>query len=113
MDQSKSATAFTAMLEDNQPALARLARRYAGPDDWPDLLQDMHLQLWRSFTSFDGRAQLSTWVFRVALNTALSKLRQPRRTHVSLDQVPERGDAGHPVDPMELLDAFLASLDPV
>lgn len=113
MQQMDTQAAFTAMLEENQPALARLARRYAGPDDWHDLLQDMHLQLWRSFDSFDGRAQRSTWVYRVALNTALSQLRKPRRDHVPLDQAPERGDLGHPLDPLDVLDAFLATLDPV
>lgn len=105
--------AFTAMLRDNHPAITRLARRYAGPDDWQDLAQEMQLQLWRSFRDFDGRAQVSTWVYRVALNTALSHLRKPRRNHVPLDVVPERGDAGHAVDPMDVFDEFLALLDPV
>ena len=105
--------AFTAMLRDNHAAISRLARRYAGPDDWQDLLQDMQLQLWRSFGDFDGRARLSTWVYRVALNTALGHLRKPRRAHVPLETVPERGDAGHAVDPMHVLDDFLAVLDPV
>lgn len=113
MDQMDPTAAFTAMLEDNHPALVRLARRYADADDWRDLLQEMHLQLWRSFRGFDGRARLSTWVYRVALNTALSHVRKPRREHVPLDQVPERGDAGHPVDPADVLDAFLATLDPI
>lgn len=113
MDQTDTNAAFTAMLEENQAALERLARRYAGPDDWRDLVQEMHLQLWRSFGSFDGRAQRSTWLYRVALNTALSQVRRPRRVHVPLDAVPERGCSGHAVDPMDVLDEFLASLEPV
>lgn len=106
-------TAFTAMVRDNQAVLMRLARRHAGPDDWQDLLQEMQLQLWRSFSSFDGRAQASTWLYRVALNTALSHVRKPRRDHRPLDEVPEPGDLGHPLDPMDVLDDFLAMLDPV
>ena len=113
MEKTDISAAFTAMLADNQQALVRLARRYAGPDDWQDLLQDMRLQLWRSFGGFDGRSQLSTCVYRVALNTALSHLRKPRREHVPLDAVPERGGSGHAVDPMDVLDAFLATLEPV
>lgn len=105
--------AFTAMVEENRDALVRLARRYAGPDDWQDLLQDMQLQLWRSFGSFDGRAQRSTWLYRVALNTALSHVRKPRREHRPLDDMPERGDAGHAADPLDVLDRFLGMLDPV
>ena len=107
------ATAFTAMVEDNRGALVRLARRYAGADDWQDLLQEMQLQLWRSFDSFDGRAQRSTWLYRVALNTALSHVRKPRREHHALDEVPEPGDGGHAGDPLAVLDAFLDMLDPV
>ena len=113
MDQTDTNAAFTAMLEENQAALERLARRYAGPDDWRDLVQEMHRQLWRSFGSFDGRAQRSTWLYRVALNTALSQLRKPRREHVPLDAVPERGCSGQAVDPMDVRDEFLASLEPV
>ncbi len=105
--------AFTRMLEENRGALLRLARRYAGPEDWQDLLQEMQLQLWRSFGGFDCRAQRSTWLYRVALNTALSHVRKPRREHRPLDEVPEPGDAGHAVDPLYVLDRFLAMLDPV
>lgn len=87
-------SAFNAMLQDNQGALERLARRYAGPEDWRDLVQEMHLQLWRSFDSFDGRAQQSTWVYRVVLNTALSHVRKPRREHLPLEAAPEAGCTG-------------------
>ncbi len=105
--------AFALMLQHNQPALVRLARRYAGREDWQDLLQDIHLQLWRSFGSFDGRAQRSTWVYRVALNTALAHVRKPHRDHAPLDSVAEPGDDGHVGDPMAMLDVFLAELDPL
>jgi RNA polymerase sigma-70 factor, ECF subfamily len=54
-------------------ALARLARAYeADPEARRDLLQDIHLALWRSFAGFDGRCSLRTWVYRVAHNTAAS-----------------------------------------
>ncbi len=106
-------TAFTAMVGENRGALVRLARRYAGPDDWQDLLQEIQLQLWRSFDAFDGRSQRSTWLYRVALNTALSHVRKPRRDHRPLDEVAEPGDGGHAGDPLHVLDDFLAILDPL
>lgn len=105
--------AFAAMLRENRAALARLARHYAGPEDWQDLQQEMHLQLWRSFPGFDGRAQRSTWVYRVALNTALGHRRKPRREHQPLDPSIEPADAGSAGDPMAVLENFLAMLDPV
>lgn len=113
MTASEHEQAFGAMLRANHAALVRLARHYAAPEDWQDLLQEMHLQLWRSYGDFAGRSALSTWVYRVALNTALSHRRKPRREHQAFEHVPERGDAGVPLDEMSVLETFLAALDPV
>ena len=53
------------------PALGRLAYAYEPDSDRrPDLLQEIHLALWRSLATFDGRCSLRTWVYRVAHNTA-------------------------------------------
>ena len=53
--------------------LERLAHAYeADPDTRRDLLQDIHLALWRSFAGYDGRCSQRTWVYRVAHNTAAS-----------------------------------------
>lgn len=104
---------FIVVLSSNRAALVRIARRYAGQHALQDLLQEIYLQLWRSYPSYAGRAQLNTWVYRVALNTALSYCRKPRRVHQPLEQVPERGDAGTPVDPMDVLEKFLVALDPL
>jgi len=79
------------------PALARLARACeADAEIRRDLLQDMHLALWRSLDGFTGRCSLRTWTFRVAHNTAASHvIRQRRRprTLVSLEDV-ELASAG-------------------
>ncbi|HUK03118.1 MAG TPA: sigma-70 family RNA polymerase sigma factor [Steroidobacteraceae bacterium] len=62
------------------PALARLAAAYeADPAHREDLLQDIHLALWRSFGSFGRQCALRTWVYRVAHNTAASHVRRHRR----------------------------------
>jgi RNA polymerase sigma-70 factor (ECF subfamily) len=62
------------------PALARLARAYElDPEARRDLLQEVHLQLWRSFASFDQRCSLRTWVYRVGHNVATAHvIRQSR-----------------------------------
>jgi RNA polymerase sigma-70 factor (ECF subfamily) len=65
-------------------ALHRLATAYeADPDKRRDLLQDVHLALWRSLESFDGRCSLRTWVYRVAHNAATSYVIRQRRSHTS------------------------------
>src|SRR5688572_2055543 len=61
------------------PALERLARAYErDPDKRRDLLQEIHVALWRSLARFDGRCSLRTWVYRVAHNTATSKVIRPQ-----------------------------------
>jgi RNA polymerase sigma-70 factor (ECF subfamily) len=65
-------------------ALDRLASAYeANPEERRDLLQDIHVGLWRSFAAFDGRCSLRTWVYRVAHNIATSHvIRQKRKNSV-------------------------------
>jgi RNA polymerase sigma-70 factor (ECF subfamily) len=61
-------------------SLDRLARAYElDPEARRDLLQDVHLHLWRSFAYFDQRCSLRTWVYRVAHNVATGHvIRQSR-----------------------------------
>jgi RNA polymerase sigma-70 factor (ECF subfamily) len=67
------------------PALERLARAYErDPDKRRDLLQEIHVALWRSFARFDGRCSIRTWVYRVAHNTATSKVLRPRTNAPSI-----------------------------
>jgi RNA polymerase sigma-70 factor, ECF subfamily len=62
-------------------ALERLARAYeADPDLRRDLLQDIHIALWRSFDGFDGRCSLRTWIYRVAHNVGASHITRQLRT---------------------------------
>jgi RNA polymerase sigma-70 factor, ECF subfamily len=61
--------------------IRRLGRGYeADPERRRDLLQDVHLELWRSLGLFDGRCALRTWVYRVAHNVAASHIVRERRT---------------------------------
>ena len=80
------------------PALERLAHAYeADPEIRRDLLQEIHIALWRSLAGFDSRCSLRTWVYRVAHNVAASHVgrqsRDRKRTLVGLDDlanVPDR-----------------------
>jgi RNA polymerase sigma-70 factor (ECF subfamily) len=67
---------FEHILETNKRRLAAIARSYASADDFEDLYQEMLLQIWKSLGSFEGRAALDTWVYRVAINTALTHRRK-------------------------------------
>lgn len=102
---------FKQVISEHQPQLLRIARHYGGPNDWQDLLQEISISLWKGLPGFEGRARLSTWIYRVAVNTALQ--------HVRKRSIPTEPLMVEPVastdvdDPMALLERFLASLDPV
>jgi len=65
--------------------IRRLARGYeADPELRRDLLQEIHIELWRSLKVFDGRCSLQTWVYRVAHNVGASHIVRSRRTSARL-----------------------------
>ncbi len=61
-----------------------------------DLLQEIHLALWRSMSTFDNRCSVRTWVYRVAHNAATSHVLRSKRAKstklVSLEEIDEPGD---------------------
>ena len=70
---------YTEAVAIHGAALERLAQAYEPDSDRRlDLLQEIHLALWRSFTSFDQRCSLRTWVYRVAHNVAISEISRRR-----------------------------------
>jgi RNA polymerase sigma-70 factor, ECF subfamily len=82
-------------------ALARLTRGYEGDADLRrDLMQDIHIALWRSFAGFDGRCSMRTWVYRIAHNVAATHVLRGRkarsRTLVGLDELMERPNSDDP-----------------
>ena len=89
-------------------ALERLAGSYEfDRDKCRDLLQDIHLAIWRSFEGFAGNCSLRTWVYRVAHNVAASHVvrhqRAGRRPLVSLDDVDDLTVTGDSGDAFELV----------
>jgi RNA polymerase sigma-70 factor (ECF subfamily) len=71
---------YLELVERHKGILYKVANAYCmNPDDRSDLMQDILIQLWLSFGRFDGRTQFSTWMYRVALNVAISFYRSERR----------------------------------
>ena len=95
-------------------ALERLAHAYEPDADRRlDLLQEIHVALWRSFASFDGRCSLRTWVYRVAHNVATSQVIRRRGrapAFVGLDElesVPDATDHEQMLDDRRRLDRLM------
>jgi RNA polymerase sigma-70 factor, ECF subfamily len=81
---------YREVAESYGSSLDRLARAYeADPEARRDLLQDIHLQLWRSFAHFDRRCSLRTWVYRVAHNVATGHVVRQRRIRKTLASIEE------------------------
>ena len=99
------------LLDENAATLARIARHYARPGEQDDLLQEMTIALWRGLDRFEGKSQLSTWVYRVAINTALQYV---RRRHVPTEPLKAEPHAASGMDEaLRYLEEFLAALAPV
>lgn len=82
---------FERIVADYSAPMARLARAHeANASLQQDLLQEIHLAIWRSLPAFAGRCSLRTWVYRVAHNVAATHLlRQKRRRVESLTSLDE------------------------
>lgn len=107
---------------DYSAALERLARAYeADSEVCRDLLQDIHVALWRSFGNFNGACSLRTWIYRVAHNTAMSHVTRERRRKagglVSLEEVEAQpcstfdGDRQHQVNQLMAMVRQLKPMD--
>jgi len=62
----------------------KICKLYAAEDDREDLKQEIIYQLWKSFPSFRGDSKFQSWMYRVAINTAMLGLRARKVTYTSL-----------------------------
>jgi len=71
---------FIQIIDTNQGIINSLCKSYyISSEDQKDAFQDIVLQLWKSFESFRGESDISTWIYRVSLNTILTKVRKEKR----------------------------------
>lgn len=82
---------FLLLLEEHKRILYKVAAAYcADAEDRRDLVQEMVIQLWRSFPRYDEQLRFSTWMYRIGMNVAISFFRSEkrhRRETVALEQV--------------------------
>lgn len=71
---------FETFVREHRRIVGKVCYLYAmDSDDFDDLYQEVLINLWRGFDGFEGRAKVSSWVYRVALNTCISYYRRNRR----------------------------------
>lgn len=72
MKRKKQQEIFDTWLSKNRELLFKVTRSYAfTPEDRDDLFQEVCLQVWKSIPGFRARCAVSTWLYRIALNTAI------------------------------------------
>lgn len=72
---------FLQLLDEHQGILHKVCRLYRDREvDREDLFQEIVYHLWKAFPSFQARSKVSTWIYRIALNTALASFRKNRPT---------------------------------
>ncbi|WP_024770240.1 MULTISPECIES: RNA polymerase sigma factor [Aquimarina] len=77
---------FVTNLEQNQNIVHKVCRIYTSDSDsHNDLFQEITIQLWKAYPKFRGDAKFSTWMYRVALNTAITLYRRSKRSIKTAD----------------------------
>ncbi|HLV93314.1 MAG TPA: RNA polymerase sigma factor [Aequorivita sp.] len=72
---------FVTQLKENQRIVHKICRLYTYDDDsHNDLFQEITIQLWKAYPKFRGDSKFSTWMYRVALNTAITLYRKSKRS---------------------------------
>jgi RNA polymerase sigma-70 factor (ECF subfamily) len=101
--QAGDSVAFAEFVEENQSKVYNLALRMLNdPQDAEDVLQETFLNAYKALPNFEGRSSLSTWIYRIASNASLMRLRKKRPNTVSVDE-PVELDAGDNL-PRQLVD---------
>lgn len=122
MHQHDARDSFSALLERHAGIVFKIANSYARPEDRADLAQEIAARLWQAWPGYDPARSFSTWMYRVALNVAISHLRshELKRRHDAgpLDESLHDLVDPHAADPehqqrLRLLQDFIARQPPL
>ena len=93
MKESEQTQIFETWLSQCKALIFKIVRAYAPiSEDQQDLFQEITVQVWRSIPLFKGNSAVTTWIYRIALNTAIKWIRKERRQDeiekaTALDQI--------------------------
>ena len=110
---------FQALVEGHKKILYKVCNGYCrNRDDREDLAQEIMIQLWRSFASFDEQYRFSTWMYRISLNVAISFYRREntRTRYVQSDDdllLKAVDNTSPPTEEMRILYEFIDKLEPL
>jgi RNA polymerase sigma-70 factor (ECF subfamily) len=111
-------TDFIDLLNNHRGLIYKVCGLYCDdPEDRKDLFQEIVLQIWKSLGSFRNESALSTWMYRIALNTAITHLRKEKKgiTKVPLVEIdtPALNDNDETEDLMRQMYKAIEHLDKI
>ena len=80
---------FLEQIEKHKGVIFKISKMYMDNfDDQKDLFQEITFQVWKAYPTFEGKSQFSTWLYRVALNTAIIFLKsEKKRSFIKNDKI--------------------------
>ena len=101
------------ILDQHDRLIYKIAKSYCrDTEERKDLIQEIMLQLWRSFDKYDNRYKWSTWIYRIALNVSISYLRKSKvRAEYNSKVDVAASDDGHDNRQSEELDQLYSFID--
>jgi RNA polymerase sigma-70 factor (ECF subfamily) len=105
-------TEFTALIRRNAGLIHKIAHAYCrNATDREDVVQDIAVHLWRSRDRYDPRFRETTWIYRIALNVAISFHRRERRHHDRATPIDDHAIVVEPVEPSDEVQRLLRCID--
>ncbi len=118
MTSSNEQEAFLAFITRHKGIIYKVANLYCKhAEDRKDLVQEIIFQLWKSFARYNQQYKLSTWMYRIALNVAISFYRKEKRRRVmdmpstdGIIEIADESDANAVDANLQLLQQFIHAL---
>lgn len=118
MNELDKSQYFGEFLENHRGILLKVARTYCeGTEARQDLVQEISVQIWLSLENYKPEYKISTWLYRIAINTAISSYRKDKHRHLNAVEVDDEmyatGDFGETdkEHQLTLLEDFIHELD--
>jgi RNA polymerase sigma factor (sigma-70 family) len=118
MNSTEKSDLFLSVIQSNKGIVYKVANSYClNSEDRKDLIQEIIVQLWKSFERYNNQYKYSTWIYRISLNVAISFYRKDRlRKKVSdplsdsIINIAETGNPGDTEENINFLQQFIAEL---
>lgn len=82
---------FIKSINEHQKIIFKVCKLYRDNlEDQEDLFQEIVYQLWKSYPKFKGESKISTWMYRIAFNTAIVRFRKRKISVTNFDSIPEK-----------------------